>query len=460
MDTPRPAYADGLFREEFNASFEGREARLSVNVNPPVLTSETIQDAYVQFRLFDENNNQTIQYSTFAITIEKGTGRNADRLLIEAFHTPSGLLTLKMQPQEGPLTIFGTKDQFLDAWTSDPGGTINVRGPIFLEGGLYHFRIDVLGIDTVRELFPPDKVQTFNSWLSVGDVFNSAVAYGGSTYNTTIISYYDRVQEFDFSEQDKTFTWAMPFDWNASRIEQTSIFVHEEVKIPKSMQGVGDSMSFRATVNDIALPPARIVIDPFTSEDDLVLHYLLNKPDILNIARQVGPDADEMTFSLTPSSGEEAQTTSEASTDTGGINVMLQWNPNPLDAGVESTVTATFSDAFTGARLDNVNVIYNLRILDVNGSLVYERQNLTAQNGTDSQAIDFPSNENYRIEIQVQGIAEDGRPLDRTRSGVARGIVVVPEFPAGAAIAIAGLTASIIVVQRMRHGSATTKRLK
>jgi hypothetical protein len=127
---------------------------------------------------------------------------------------------------------------------------------------------------------------------------------------------------------------------------------------------------------------------------------------------------------------------------------------------VESTVTATFSDAFTGARLDNVNVIYNLRILDVNGSLVYERQNLTAQNGTDSQAIDFPSNENYRIEIQVQGIAEDGRPLDRTRSGVARGIVVVPEFPAGAAIAIAGLTASIIVVQRMRHGSATTKRLK
>jgi hypothetical protein len=41
----------------------------------------------------------------------------------------------------------------------------------------------------------------------------------------------------------------MPFDWNTSRIEDTNIFVHEEVKIPKSLAGIGDTTSFTATVN-------------------------------------------------------------------------------------------------------------------------------------------------------------------------------------------------------------------
>ena len=194
---PKLAYADGLFREEFNASLEGREARLSVSVNPPILTSETRQDAYVQLRLFDGNTNDTIKFSTFAITIEKGAGSGAERLIRDVFHTESGLLTLKMQPREGPVTILGTQEQFINAWVADPGGTVNIRGPIFLEGGLYHFGIDILGIDSIKELFPPANITRFDSWLSVGDVFSESVEYNGNSYNTTIISYYDRVEEFE-----------------------------------------------------------------------------------------------------------------------------------------------------------------------------------------------------------------------------------------------------------------------
>ena len=52
-----------------------------------------------------------------------------------------------------------------------------------------------------------------------------------------------------------------------------------------------------------------------------------------------------------------------------------------------------------------------------------------AEGGTVMQTIDFPANENYRMEVEVTGIARDGQSIDQTRNGIARGIVVVPEFP-------------------------------
>lgn len=443
-----PAHADGLFQEQFNASLEGRDARLSVSVNPPVLTSATQQDTYVQFRLFDAATNETIPYSTWDITIEKGVGDNSDRLLRNVFHTESGLLKLKVQPQEAEtVTILGRQEDFLQAWVADPGGTINLRGPIFLEGGLYHFGIRILGIDSIRELFPEDKISSFDSWLSVGDVFSESIDYEGDPYNMTIISYYDRVNEFNFSEQNKSFNWAMPFDWNTTRIGQTSIFVHEEVKIPKAMQGIGDALSFKATVNEVPIAGSKIVLDPYSSETDLVLHYLLNKPDVLSLAETVSSDAEKMTFGLEPSSEVVQETTTEIATDTGGVGVGLEWTPDPLNADTESTLKTTFSDAFSGQLLDSADVMYDLRILDMNGTVVHSEAGLTANGGTDTLAIDFPSNENYRIEIQVQGIAQDGGSVDKTRNGVARGTVVVPEFPAGVLVVTLAL-ASIVLVQR------------
>ena len=68
------AYADGLTQENLPpASVGNRKASLFVKVNPPILTTDNRQDAYMQFRLFDANNNQTIQHVTYEITVNKGT---------------------------------------------------------------------------------------------------------------------------------------------------------------------------------------------------------------------------------------------------------------------------------------------------------------------------------------------------------------------------------------------------
>src|SRR3954470_3634855 len=67
-------YADGLTQENLPPATVGnRKASLFVKVSPPILTTDTKGNAFMQFRLFDANNNQTIQHVTYDIGVTKGT---------------------------------------------------------------------------------------------------------------------------------------------------------------------------------------------------------------------------------------------------------------------------------------------------------------------------------------------------------------------------------------------------
>ena len=437
------AYADGLWEEKLPpTTLAGRQASLYVRVNPPILTSATQQDAFMQFRLFDASNDQTINWTAYYIEVTKGTDTNGQSIMHDNFQAPNGLLTLKIQPSEGPVTVFGDHDSYLDAWIADLGGTVNIRGPLLLEGGLYHFHIEIIAIDHPRGLL--QNVTKFDSYLSVGDVSNKNISYDSQNYNATIISYYDKIHDFKFDAAKKTFTWAMPFDWNISRIEQNNIFVHEEVRIPKSLTAIGDSPYYAATANGDVLTGRKLSIDAYSSESEITLHYLLNKNDILQMARRATTDSNQMTFSLAPASEAPVETTSEMVTDTGGFGVAVEWSPNPLDADKESTVKLHFSDAFSGGPL-NADVKYSFELLDKDGKSIYNKGNLTAKGGTDKLTVDFPSNAIYNINVNVRGLSYgEQEQTDTTRNGIARGTVIVPEF--GSSIAIILGAISVIAI--------------
>jgi hypothetical protein len=154
------AYADGLSVENLPpASVGNRQLSLYLRVNPPILTTASSHSAYMQFRLFDASNNQTIQHVTYLITVTRGTSTSKFQkpLLLDFFHAHNGLLTLHVEPTLALMTIYGEQDPFLNAWVADPGGNILIRGPLLLQGGLYHFHVEIFTIDNDRSLFIPQQ---------------------------------------------------------------------------------------------------------------------------------------------------------------------------------------------------------------------------------------------------------------------------------------------------------------
>jgi hypothetical protein len=172
-------------------------------------------------------------------------------------------LTLKFEPNQGPVKVFGSTEPFLGGFTSETG-QVTVSGPVLSEGGLYHFGIEIFGIDNVRNIFVPEKAPRFDSYLSIGDVYATNLTFGDKKFNSTLISYYDKIKNFTFEPEDLRASWTMPFDWNVSRIRSQNIFVHEEIKVPKSFSEFSNSSIFNATVNGQTLVGRSLAIDPFT----------------------------------------------------------------------------------------------------------------------------------------------------------------------------------------------------
>ncbi len=287
--------------------------------------------------------------------------------------------------------------------------------------------IEIFGIDNVRNIFKPENAPRFDSYLSIGDVYATNLTFADKKFNSTLISYYDKIKNFTFEPKDLRASWTMPFDWNVSRIRSQNIFVHEEIKVPKSFSEFSNSSIFSATVNGQTLVGRSLAIDPFTSEKALIIHFLLNKNDIIKLAENnqvVANSNNSMNFTLRPLANQSQKTSVDMVTDTGGIHASLLWNPSPPVIG-ENTLTINFSDALSGSRL-NADVNYDLSIRTSNGEEILKNKNITAINGISNQTVSFPSKGIFNLEVDVKSLKLLNQTgLDMTRKGIARGFVVV-----------------------------------
>src|SRR5687768_9480189 len=345
------AFSDGLFEEKLPPATVGdREASIYTKINPPILTSDSKENAFFELRLFETKTDENIKFVSYFITVEKG-----DHLLMrDLFHSPDGPLKLKINPiASGSVNVSGSSPEpSLGGWTSETGD-FTINGPLLLEGGLYHFVIEIFGIDNPRKIFTPENTPRFDSWLSVGDVYRDDIMDSGQNYNITLISYYDQIQNFEYDSQESNMSWIMPFNWNLKRIQDNDIFVHEEIMVPKTFTKYSETNSFDALVNGIPLVGRSIALDPFTEENNFIIHLLLNKADIIKIAETMNNNtngnnntANKMTFSLSPAEQKIVETTSEVVSDIGGILVKFNWDEQIL-SNQDTNLQLDFSDALS-----------------------------------------------------------------------------------------------------------------
>jgi hypothetical protein len=302
-----PIFGDGLFMEELSASTAGRDLSLLIKMSPPVVTTETLkggQTPLIQFRFSDMATNETLKHVTYLIEIEK----SGKRLMLDTFHSHTGNLAIQMRPSSADqITIYGEQDPILLSYTGDMEHPVSATGPIFAEGGLYHFIVTIETIDFDRTFLPTDKQPVFEGWLSVGYTLDKDFQINGATYAIETISYYDELKNFDYDSSKNEIKFSMPFDWNIDRLKKVNVFVHQEISIPNPSPLAANG--YEGTINNIDLSPNLIMLDRTNSTRDVV-HFMLKKSDILDLAQKVADNSsknnqqnmtNEMTFILSPS---------------------------------------------------------------------------------------------------------------------------------------------------------------
>lgn len=303
---PKDAYGDGLFMEQLTASLGERSADLLIRMSPPVVTTETIleqsQKPTVQFRLFDSATDENFKQVTYFITIEK----DGKTLLSNWFFNPNGNLTIQMQPRnQNDISVYGQLDPILNAYTSRVGSPVVAAGPIFLEGGLYHFTVRIVTVDFSRTILPDDQQPVFDSWLSVGTAKSVNLTIDGERIPIKILSYYDEIENIGYDQQSNSINFTMPFNYDLDRLEdpKNNIFIHQELEIPKPsiLSAAGSYLGY---ANEKEVTNALMVDGNNQTKD--VIHFMLAKPMIQQIVQEylknsTNPIDGKMSFSLIPS---------------------------------------------------------------------------------------------------------------------------------------------------------------
>ena len=309
----KPAFSDGLFQDQLSASVGERKVGLFIKMTPPVVTTETLkkgQKPTIEFRVFNSNNNGTYFHVTYQISIQKGN----QTLLNQWFHHHYGDLKLEIVPKNSSTTkIYAQKDPILDTYTGTLDNPVIVEGPIFLEGGLYHFKVRIVTLDEDTLVLPDNQQTLYQDSLSVGDVKNNTISVKDKQVPVDIISYYDKINDFQFDNKSMQIQFDMPFSWDINRLNKTNIFVHQEISIPTS-NDFSSNRSYSATVNGLVDVSKSVMLDNSNPKKD-VIHIMLSKNQIIQVADKLAKsgqiNTDLMRFALRPSSNNSNNNTQQ-----------------------------------------------------------------------------------------------------------------------------------------------------
>ena len=458
----KTAFGDGLFMEELSASFGNRKADLLIKMTPPVVTTETLQDqkAVIQFKLFDSNTREGIKHVTYFITIEK----DGKKLLSDMFHDHNGDLRLQIRPKNTDLvTVYGEPDPILQAYQGTENSPVIAEGPVFLEGGLYHFIVRIITIDFDRTIIPDDKQPVYDAWLSVGLTEEQQITVDGKQIPIEILSYYDKINDFTFNESKMQMEFTMPFDWNTTRLEKNKVLVHQEVTVPKPSEFTANR-SYAGTVNDIDVTKS-VVLDDTDPQKDII-HFMIPKNQIVQIAEQVNNKSEQavsdepMKFTLQPggnggggiggerpaqtaaaatastsstnnTSGNNQTQTQESNplppnststttsepmeklTDGGTYKVKISWNPATIQPMNPTTFNIEFLDPKSNQKIAD-NVQYDFMIMPAEDleTMITHRASKIAQNGSAQQSFTFTDENVGSVMVRVSNINNTGELVD------------------------------------------------
>lgn len=410
-----PVYGDGLASETLPPSIVGNtNVTLSIG-STPYLIDNNHAGTQINFLLIDVTNQQPIPQVTLSVSAFKG-----DKPLFgHIFKSDSGNFLINMVPEPAGNVTVDESGGLLSGLIGQHSGNYDVKGPVFNQGGLYKFKIEILTMGT----YGNQVSKSYDAAISLPETNQYQVydnEYGKQ--NVTVIAYYDQINNFHYDSAKKVMSFVMPFDWSVNNLKQVSV-VHQEIKIPRSF---GDFIvtKYDSFVNGVKLSDNEVNIDDYSS-DDRIIHLILYKQELARISEQQHSSNPDMSFSLSPSNQTNfpiIQFTRNAQ-----YKVSLSWDPPKILPGN----TARFSFQVLDPYLINstVNGIdYDFSIIEGKNGIIFHQSGKTNNgNAINTAVVNFPANYTGPITIAFENL--NGNSFaDSEFSGIVTSPHVVPEF--------------------------------
>ncbi len=430
------AYGDGLASETLPPFMIGnKNVTLSINTSP-FLIDNYHAGTQINFVLMDVTDQQPIPDATIAVSVFKDN----KAVLGHVFMSDSGNFLLDLIPDPTANNTSIDEQGGIFPGLLGHSGEYNIKGPAFSTAGLYKFKIDVLTMGS----YDYQVSKSFDAGVSLPETNNYQVYdkdYGNQT--VTVIAYYDQISNFQYNSNDKIMSFVMPFDWSQDNVKNVSV-VHQELKIPKSFSDFIVT-KYDASINGVKIPDKEISIDDYSS-DERIVHLILYKSDVANIAKEQNSTKQEMDFSLSPSNTTSfpiMQYTTNAQ-----YKMSLSWDPPKILPGSTTRFSFQVLDPYLVNKTVN-SIDYDFSIIAGKNGVIFHTSGTTDNNDRmNTISVPFPSNYTGPITMAFENLNGNSFAESQFSAIVSRPIVV-PEFPAGALLIIAVIFSMIIVFPKL-----------
>ena len=318
-------YGNGI-RNNFGIDYlpplnlEDTPLSLHVEFKPSMTKSNIHEKRSLVLNLIDFDKNITYVPNLYNITILKSELNNGkvteNVFLTGSFISKNGTLILEFDSNETKgvnknnhyVIDKGSDEQEYNqqkqVMRADENGIILVDRPK-LDSGMYRLKVNVALPDHTD--LNKNVYLKFDSYLSLGNILDLVI--GNPDKKITILSFNDKIVNYDYDQQSKKISFEIPFKYNMTRIEEGFIYIHMEVKIPDTFNELFNAKEYWSTINNIdheKISSASVSVDRYSNSSNVMVHFILDSNSLFKLTKEREKDhtneGSEMTlrFSLQP----------------------------------------------------------------------------------------------------------------------------------------------------------------
>ena len=310
-------------------SFEGMQVTIFTELDPSDMTAGEVDSANISIRFYDMLTDLNLEQVTYRVEV----WRAGDLLARNYFYDEDGTLNVEVRPKTD---CYEAKPWKCTEYYGEVHGTAGglfargegrplIDGPIFEKGGLYNVKVSIEGATSPRSLVAQPLL--FDTFVSVAQDQGFFIKTANAEeIPVTVKTYYDDVENFSFNQSNNAISFDMPFDWSPEYVELVQV-VHEEIRVPKSFQPYNPETSFKGYVDGVEVDQRVLLIDPYSSETENIVHFLVTGTELQRINEVLGPSHESsktMSFVLVPQ-GNVEKNSFDVSFDN-GYKAIIAWD--------------------------------------------------------------------------------------------------------------------------------------